>query len=292
MKVTIQDDDVLKAIEPLQVATYLQAAGWKQESKDDDKSSTWVKINPSEELILNLPLKPDIRYFNHRIAEVLKIISDAENRSELDIFNDIRYSWSDVVRFYINNSDVIKGSLLLVDSIRILASIKEMLLWVACSTINPKAYFPEKLAQAVSYASRLRTVQTDQGFSYVFTIISPLIPVQNQVENVALPVSSNSFERQVVQRFALALDNFRSQAEKEIYQENLGFVSVDNMSAISANFCQSVLQMNDFNKNNGLDVRISWSSLLPISHKVPTQINLSATAMPIVSKVREELTAH
>jgi hypothetical protein len=293
MKVTIQDDDVLKAIQPLQVATYLQATGWRQESKDNDKSSTWVKSNSSEEeLILNLPLKPEIRYFSHRMSEVLKIISDAEKRSELDIVNDIRYSWSDVIRFYINNSDVINGSLLLEDSIHILTSIKEMLVWVACSTINPKAYFSEKPAQAVNYASRLRTGQTEQGCSYVFTIISPLVPVPNQVDNVGLSISQNSFERQVVLRFALALKTLHIQAEKEAYPENLEFVSANNMSAISANFCKAVLQMNDFNKNNGLDVRISWSSLLQTSDNVPTEINLSASVMSIVSKLKKELTIY
>jgi hypothetical protein len=291
MKVTIEDYEVLKAIQPLQVVSYLQATGWQEESKDNDKSSTWVKRNYSEgELILNLPLKPDIRYFSHRMAEVLKIISDAENRSELDIVNDIRYSWSDVIRFYINNSDVIDGSLLLEDSIRILTSIREMLMWVACSTLHQKSYFPEKLAQAVDYTNRLRTGQTEQGCSYVFTIISPLVLVQNQVENVGLSISSNSFERQVVQRFALALETLHIKAEKKAYQENLRISLIDNMSPISANFCQSVLQMNDFNKNNGLDVRISWSSLLPISDNVLSKINLSANLMPIISNFKEALT--
>jgi hypothetical protein len=44
MIVTVRDPNILKTLEPHQVAAYLQKHGWYEQSRDDDKSS----ISPSK----------------------------------------------------------------------------------------------------------------------------------------------------------------------------------------------------------------------------------------------------
>ena len=39
MIVTVRDPDILKTLEPPQVAGYLQKHGWQEQSRDADKSS-------------------------------------------------------------------------------------------------------------------------------------------------------------------------------------------------------------------------------------------------------------
>jgi len=90
MKAVIRDLDVLKAIEPPQVATYLQANGWNQESMIADKASIWIqKTDAGEEFDILLPLKSEFTDFPILISQVIENLESAEDRSQLEIISDI-----------------------------------------------------------------------------------------------------------------------------------------------------------------------------------------------------------
>lgn len=83
MIVKVQDPDVLKAIEPHQVATYLEVRGWHEQRRIDDKASLWIRRNAAgEEFEILLPLKPEFLDFPRRMYEVLETLEVAEGRSQ------------------------------------------------------------------------------------------------------------------------------------------------------------------------------------------------------------------
>lgn len=90
MIVTVRDPDILKTLEPLQVAAYLQTHGWHEQSRDDEKSSIWTRKNEAgEDYEILLALKPEVSGFALRMYEVMETLEIAENRSQLEILADL-----------------------------------------------------------------------------------------------------------------------------------------------------------------------------------------------------------
>ena len=90
MIVTVRDPDVLKNIEPHQVARYLQAHGWHEQRQMDDKASIWKRLNEEgEEFEILLPLKPEFLDFPRRMYEVLQTLEISEQSSQLQILSDL-----------------------------------------------------------------------------------------------------------------------------------------------------------------------------------------------------------
>ena len=149
MKAIIRDIDVLKAIELPQVAIYLQANGWYKDS-DNERASNWVqKTDAGEEFEILLPLKSDIPDFHRRMRDVLEILEFTETRSQLDILHDIRNSEADTIRFCLGSPLTVNSSIPLEDSISLIQLVRDVMLWTACSTLNPQTYFQDKAASAV-----------------------------------------------------------------------------------------------------------------------------------------------
>lgn len=90
MIVTLRDPNILKTLEPPQVAAFLQSRGWQEQSRDGDKSSIWTRRNEAgEEYEILLPLKPEIGGFALRMYEAMETLEIAENRSQIEILADL-----------------------------------------------------------------------------------------------------------------------------------------------------------------------------------------------------------
>jgi hypothetical protein len=90
MIVTLRDPNILKTLEPSQVAAYLQSRGWQEQSRDGDKSAIWTRRNEAgESYEILLPLLPEVSGFALRMYEVMETLEIAENRSQLEILADL-----------------------------------------------------------------------------------------------------------------------------------------------------------------------------------------------------------
>jgi len=97
MNVTIKDIDLLKAIQPQQVAKYLQAKGWQQQRQIADKATIWFRENQVQQLIhIVLPLNPDVSDFPVSMNLIVETLEKAENRSQLDILSNLVTNWDNV----------------------------------------------------------------------------------------------------------------------------------------------------------------------------------------------------
>ena len=90
MIVTVRDPDILKTLEPPQVAGYLQRHGWQEQSRDADKSSIWTRKNEAgEDYEILLALKPEVSGFALRMYEVMETLEIAEDRSQIEILAEL-----------------------------------------------------------------------------------------------------------------------------------------------------------------------------------------------------------
>lgn len=120
MIVTLRDPNILKTLEPPQVAAYLQSRGWQEQSRDGDKSSIWTRRNEAgEEYEILLPLKPEISGFALRMYEVMETLEIAENRSQIEILADLITSLPNttiqgvVMQIQTPNADKLSGEIAL-----------------------------------------------------------------------------------------------------------------------------------------------------------------------------------
>lgn len=89
MIVTVRDPNILSNIDPKQLTIYLQTHGWLIENSDNISESIWVISQSEKEYDITLPLNPKIRSYALRIAEILEILEQVEERSQLDILSDL-----------------------------------------------------------------------------------------------------------------------------------------------------------------------------------------------------------
>ena len=90
MRTTIRDIDILKSINPLEVAGYLKTQGWQQQSQINDIASIWtLEVYEGEIVEILLPLNSDFRDFPTRMSEVLQNLEIVEHRSQLEIINNL-----------------------------------------------------------------------------------------------------------------------------------------------------------------------------------------------------------
>ena len=90
MKAIVCDNDILKTLDPRQVAAYLQSKGWHERTRVPAQVSSWTRDTFAfDKLKIYLPLNQDFDDYPRRMYEVMEILEKAENRSQLDILSDL-----------------------------------------------------------------------------------------------------------------------------------------------------------------------------------------------------------
>lgn len=118
MIITIRDPNILSNIEPAQVTKYLQQQGW-QKISDDQVVSIWNYVKDNQEKFeILLPLQPEISGFSLRIYELLQTLEIVEQRSQLNIINDLVTKLTNhtlqgiITKIYPNTDQSLAGKLL------------------------------------------------------------------------------------------------------------------------------------------------------------------------------------
>src|SRR3990172_2873870 len=96
MKASVRDKQVLAAIRPLELVAYLRATGWSQARVTEGRWGTWVRGGDFE---IAVPLNRDLGDFVLRMADALRSLEAVEDRSQLEILDDLFTSSADIVRF-------------------------------------------------------------------------------------------------------------------------------------------------------------------------------------------------
>lgn len=91
MKRTIPEE-VLRAIQPAQLAAYLRAQGWQEHPGVAGHYTVWLPAgdNDSDEVDILLPIKNTFSDYPGRIAAALRLLAGWEERAQSAILADIR----------------------------------------------------------------------------------------------------------------------------------------------------------------------------------------------------------
>ncbi|HSN98708.1 MAG TPA: hypothetical protein VLS89_10505 [Candidatus Nanopelagicales bacterium] len=98
MKVTIRDEQVLRAIRPEELVAYLRSRGWREHRTLGDVAGLWRMLHGGEHIEVLAPLDPSLGDFASRMLDAIKTLEVVEGRSQLDILRDIATAMADVLR--------------------------------------------------------------------------------------------------------------------------------------------------------------------------------------------------
>ena len=286
MKATIRDAATLSTIRPLEVVSYLRAAGWKKESEQAGKWATWVREIDGEEYEVAVPLTTQYRDFALRMSDILQVLEVAEKRTQLEIFQDLLFTSADIVRVRLADSELAEGSVPLEEGAQFFQKAKDMMLAAACAAAGPRAYFSSRRpAQALEYLRRTRLGQTEHG-SFVLTIISRVPPSLSAGNGILFEVEE-PFERRVTQMLAQSLAAVRTASDDAASSGQVKSFETAVSKGVNANLCDALVGMGTAaDTNRSLEVQFSWSSTRPLtpSLQIPNTVFFPPDAFPMIKE--------
>lgn len=280
MKATIRDIDVLKSINPLEVASYLETQGWKEQRQINDIASVWtLELAQGDNVEILLPLNPEFRDFSARMREVLQNLEIVENRSQLEIITNLKTPLAEIIQISVNHSEIINGSIPIYQGVQLFESAKKLMWSAASSAVQSKPYFKGSFSEVTDYMQKLRLGYTKEG-SYVLTLISPL-----KVDNYQ---SSNCFERKVTRTLFQAL-NIISLANEQKLSEREDVLNKAIEEGVSANLCDALSHMINNDNDPNLSFNLTCSKALDHPSNIPLEIKLNKQLLSVITEVRNKL---
>lgn len=296
MRVTVRDIDALKSVQPLEFAAYLRANGWREYEHVPERASVWSLGNDSNggyEILL--PLRRDFRDFANRISDALQTLEVAEQRSQLEILQELGTASADIVRVRVNPSDAANGSIPLDSGVDLFQRAREMMLAAACAAVEPRSqYQTRKPDKAVEYLSKVHVGQTERG-SYVVNLLSRVAPnleaaTPLSTDNVTTLFPTNPFdatdpfERQVTKTLAEALEATRAAAENSAATGTIEDFTDAVAKGVSANLCEAIVGMSESGGGKGLEIGLRWAPARPAHGHAPIKVSFPADAMPFIGE--------
>jgi hypothetical protein len=284
MRAGLLGSDALRALKPLEVASYLRVHGWRQET---DLNGVWLLSAEEgrEEADITLPLQRDLGDFALRMGDVLRTLRQVERRSEPEILQDLMTTSSDLIRVRAPSHEAESGSLPLEQAVAFVERARDLMLAAACAAITKRTYFAtRKPTKATEYLSKVRMGQTERG-SYVLTILSPVAPALVPEGELPLDLEpSEPYERQVTRTLAEGLAAMEQAARDAAASGGMGGFEQAVLRGVSANLCDAVAGLSAVSPGEGLDIRIAWSRTRPVTNTVASRIFLGSDSIPLIQE--------
>lgn len=290
MKVDIRDRETFQSIPPLEVLRYLRAQGWEEKDQHGDLASIWgLKLTSGQELEVLLPLQQTLGDYGLRMSEAFRVLEEAEERSQLDILQDILSVGADIIRVRLRAGSRESHSLPIEDAVLATQKAREMMLAAACAAVEPREYYhARKFEQATDYVRRLRMAPTQPG-SFVFIIHSRVPPAFKQQELSFVENGQDDqnapFERQVTYTLATGLAAAHLAAQRATATGEITPFEEAVQAGVSANLCDALLGFAGTDASSPFEIRLSYSSTRRAPRRMPRQILFSPDTLPIFEEV-------
>jgi hypothetical protein len=283
MRLKSWDRAIVQTLAPLDVATYLRSRGWHEEPR---RGRDWTLFTLGTDYEIALPLSMRLHDFPYRMIEVLETLEDVENRDRNHILADLSASTADLIRVRLVDNDARDGGLPLERAAEVIRRSYDMLLAAACSTVEPRYYFPSRKPQpATDYMRRVRMGQTERG-SFVVTILSPVPPDLGQPPQAESDEIPEPFERRVTEHLANALAAIDTSAKTAEIGGGIDAFEKSVEHGVSANLCDAIAGMCDIEGSvRDVEVSLTWAPARPTSGPAVIRYHMGRNIIPVLHEV-------
>jgi hypothetical protein len=265
VRASVSDREQLQSLDPVEIASYLQAKGWQRTDSGYELAACWsFETNAGASLDVLVPTDATVGDFALRMSELLQALERVEQRSQMEILSDIQYARSDVVRLRRAEEGNAVGGIPLVDGEKFIGEAVTLMTAAACAAIYPgRVMSAKQAAQASEYLQHVKMGQTERG-SFVLTIVSRLVPLVTPGAYPLFDSVDEPFPRKVTKTLAEALDATRMAVSKvqssgrvKIFEEAVGH-------GVSANLCEAIAGLLAAAGQAGrIGVEVAWAPTLP-----------------------------
>jgi hypothetical protein len=274
--------------EPRSVRIYLRAHGWQNEAGVPGEPTIWTLPSTQGTFEVIAPSSPQARDFDARIAELLRTISIAENRSPDEVLNDLFALGFDIQ--YIRSSfDGPPGTAPLRDAVGEYIAAQNMMAAVSASLEEPRPVLPaSRSARAREVIRRVRAGPTSAG-SYVISIWTPIPPRMTPEEDLVLfEIADEPFERRTTALLHTALRSARSAVSK-VLDENADLSTFIDRApeGVSANLCESLVALSGETRTP-FDVRFTWALDRPMQAS-ESAVSFDRPSFEVLSEAAREM---
>ena len=275
--------ELLRLIKPQQVRGYALAKGWQRVPGVNGEIALFNRPDGEYDQLI-VPMDDGLDDYAKRLREVVENLAEVESRPVSEVLNDLISPDADIVRYRMASPATARGTIPLVEGIRLLDGAKRSILAAGCSVVNPVDHHPrmsrieaqqllnacnlgqtERESYSVSISCALRAVEQDQ----------PLLPGAEPFTRRAVTLLMKSLARVVHSIEADAVPSM--------------FIDAPDEPVVSANLCDALLQMQPHEAESHLDVKVSWATTLPPTEPLPDFVRIRYEYFPIIDDIAKKL---
>jgi hypothetical protein len=276
-------EDLLQAVEPQNLRSYVVATGWTRAGSLDGRFALFSHSCDDLAQVL-VPLNTFAPDYGRRIGDAVLAVAEMEKRSVQEILRDLLQADSDVLRFRVVSPETAQGTMPLEEAIDLLGGAKKALLAAACSVVAPYRRHHPRLSrtEAQEMLEACRMGQTERG-SFAVTVACPVQAVEDDSSSEEIP-----FVRKATQVVMTSAQRLFESIEKgdleEVERAPVGGASV------TSNFCEALLTMQPPQDRSYLAISCSWAPGHPMtSSQVPREVTFRSEHFPALEKIYRKL---
>ena len=252
-------DTSLYELTALSVERYLELTGWIRDYRFQNRNLMVFYYNGNRERQLAVPASEKFADFYIRLKDVLKSIGVVENRSWIDIVEDINSTISDRLEFRIISDASSEGKLPLDYATNCINGLRELILYSACAENNPKPVCQKYTLDAKRCLEGFNLGQTEVG-SFIFKIDSQV--VDNQFEQTFIPGFDiiPPVEHKVIERIYTAMEQVSNILQKD--EPLTSFIQNAFEDGITANMCDAFLKLRPDEGEVEIETTVKYAAVL------------------------------
>ena len=256
MRIEIQDPDALRSVPSANLIAHLSANGWIETGVWRERAWIYGKEVDGRPWEILVPMRDTGSGYARNMFETVSVLSDVENRSQMEVFHALAAAGSDTIRFAPirpKPHDVVS----LHRSRHLSTAAYDLLASAARSVEAPAAAFRGRPPAQVS--EYLDAVAPVPGYYDDFDLLihSP-VPPQLQLQSDVEPTPP--FARRVTRRLSIALSTTELAIGKAI--KSGGLQAFDDVvdDGVSANLCSALADLAGL---GGIQIGVSWAAVHP-----------------------------
>ena len=260
MDVQITDSAALRRVSPAALSAYLKTQGWVRQETWRNRTVLWSHTHNEQVNELLTPLREQSDAYAVRISEVVALLGQLEERSQLDVYYDLMGAGADVIRLRSLNGGGQSGWSLS-DSVDLLGRARDLITAAARAAERPgqPVYHGRASGVVTDYVRGVRPLP-GYGTGYELTLHSQ-VPTDYGIQRDF----GDSFKPPFARQATLALNNGLRQAGNtaEAVLGGAGISSFDEVAqqGVSANLCEAVAAL--ARHGHGVEVSVSWAPVRP-----------------------------
>ena len=264
MRVQITDKPLLSSISIASLRSYLESREWIDDGQwGGGRAILYVKEGAGRSWDILVPTRDTVGDYASGMADALAVLADVEDRSQLDVFQDLMSAGADVIRVRSLNGlrdkplSLRRRYEMYQDAYRMVESAAR-----AAATNTPQAnYRGQARKDVLDYLDVVQPMPDDYN-GYALTLRSPVPKGFGTQEDLGDDFHA-PFPRRATAKLAQALTVSLSAVEEAVASDDLEPFRKAVPHGVSSNLCKAVANLAE--NGEGVEIGLSWASVRPTS---------------------------